>query len=274
LFYNKKLLAQAGVAEPGSGYTTSQLVADLGKVKGAGVAALCLGGKDAFASAELFENVLLSVVGADGWKQIASDQFDWSGSQAQSALGTFGQVLDNADPAAGGQTWDQATKKLASGQCAFESFNDSAYGELEADGAVEGTDFGVVPFPGTEKNYLAVVDAFVAGQGAKNGKNAMGFLTVVGSPTTTVAFNKAKGSVPLRSDVDMSSFPPYQRSAAESLRSGTILLSIVHGEAMTPSFTQGLYDAVSAYVKGRDARAFAQTLSDAVNSAAQVPAAH
>jgi hypothetical protein len=34
-------------------------------------------------------------------------------------------------------TWDAATKKLASGGCAFESMNDSAFGELIAAGAKE-----------------------------------------------------------------------------------------------------------------------------------------
>ncbi|MCA1693764.1 MAG: hypothetical protein LC749_03025 [Actinobacteria bacterium] len=46
--------------------------------------------------------------------------------------------LDYADPEAGALTWDQVTRKLAGGGCAFESMNDSAYGELVVDGAKEG----------------------------------------------------------------------------------------------------------------------------------------
>ncbi len=274
LFFNSTLLARAGVANPTSGYTVDRLVADLAALKKAGVTPLCLGGKDVFASAELFENTLLAHVGAAGWNQIINDRFDWTGSAATTALGQFGQILDYADPAAGGLTWDQATKKLAKGECAIESFNDSAYGELVSDGASEGTDFGAVPFPGTDKDYLAVVDTFVAGKGAKNGKNAMDFLGVIGSATTEAAFNKVKGSVPLRSDADLSALAPYEKSAAASLHDGTILLSIVHGEAMSPNFQQGFYDAVGAFVTGRDARAFATTLSDVVNNGSQVPAAH
>jgi len=274
LFYNLKLLTQAGIAEPPSGYTAESLIADLSKLKKAGVTPLCLGGKDAFASAELFENTLLGVVGPAGWGKITADKFAWTGPDAKKALTQFGQLLDDADPASGGLTWAQATKKLAEGGCAFESINDSAYGELVTDGATEGTDFGAVAFPGTDADYLAVVDTFVSGKGAKNGKNALDFLKVLGSPETEAAFNKVKGSVPLRSDVDMSAMSPYERAATTSLRQGTVLLSIVHGEAMSPSFQQGFYDAVSAYVKGRNVRAFANTLAEAVNTAAQVPAAH
>jgi glucose/mannose transport system substrate-binding protein len=274
LFYNAKLLARAGVAAPAGGYNIKTLIADLARLKSAGVTPLCLGGKDTFASAELFENTLLGVVGPAGWGKITADKFAWTGPEAKKALTQFGQLLDYADPASGGLTWNQATKKLAEGKCAFESFNDSAYGELVTDGSTEGTDFGAVPFPGTDASYLAVVDTFVSGKGAKNGKNALDFLTVLGSAETEAGFNKVKGSVPLRSDVDLSAMSPYQQSAAKSLREGTVLLSIVHGEAMSPSFQQGFYDAVSAYVKGRDVQAFANTLADAVNTAAQLPAPH
>ena len=60
------------------------------------------------------------------------------------------KIVSLADPNAGGLTWDQAAKKLATGQCAFLSMNDSVYGELVANQAVEGKDFGYVPYPGTD----------------------------------------------------------------------------------------------------------------------------
>ena len=116
--------------------------------------------------------MLLSTVGADGWLRIGSDRFDWSGDQARTALTQFGTVLTHADPASDGLTWDQATKKLAGGQCAFESFNDSAYGELVANGATDQT-IGSVPFPGTDERYLAVIDAFVVASDAADGRNGL-----------------------------------------------------------------------------------------------------
>ena len=56
-------------------------------------------------------------------------------------------MLGYADPEASQLTWDQATKKLAAGGCAFESMNDSAFGELVAAGAQEGEDFGSTAVP-------------------------------------------------------------------------------------------------------------------------------
>ncbi len=265
LFFSKAALAKAGVQPPAAGYTMPTFLADLAKVGQSGGTGLCLGGKDAFASAELFENILLSTVGTDGWSNIGSDRFNWSGDQARSALGQFGSVLTHADPASDGLTWDQATKKLAGGQCAFESFNDSAYGELVADGATDAT-IGSVPFPGTDADYLAVIDAFVVARDAADGRNGLDYLQVVASPEATLKFNAIKGSVPVRTDVPLTSLSPYQQSAAQALREKTFLLSIVHGEAMSPAFQQGFYDAIAAYRGNRDPAVFAKTLSDAVQA--------
>ena len=144
MWFNQNVLREAGVAAPGPGYTTDAFISDLAKVAASGSTPLCLGGKDRFTATELFENTLLGVVGTDGWHKIRDDSFDWRGAQLKDALKRFGQIVSHADPNAGGLTWDQAAKKLATGQCAFLSMNDSVYGELVANKAVDGKDFGYV----------------------------------------------------------------------------------------------------------------------------------
>jgi glucose/mannose transport system substrate-binding protein len=264
LFYNTALLAKAGVTQPGAGYLLPTFLDDLAKLDKAGITPLCLGAKDPFTTTALFENTLLSVVGADGWRRIAEDRFHWDSDSVAEALRRFGQILDYADPQAAALTWDAATKKLAAGECAFETLNDSAFGELVSAGAVDGKTFGEVPYPGTDGTYVAVVDTFVRARQSENARKASEFLAVLGSPETQLAFSKAKGSVPIRTDVDVSSLTPYQQSAAKALRSDTVLWSIVHGEAMRPQFQQGFYDAVATYVRSRDAKAFRTTLTDAM----------
>jgi glucose/mannose transport system substrate-binding protein len=268
LWFNKKLLDKAEITVPAGGYTTDALLADLAKLKASGVVPLCLSAKDPFARAELFENTLLGIIGADGWAGLTSDRLDWNGPQVRQALSRFGTMLNYADPEAGALTWDQATRKLAAGGCAFESVNDSAYGELVVDGAKEGTDFGYVPYPGTENLFLTVVDTFVMAKNAKDPQNAQAFLATVGTASTQLAFNKEKGSTPLRTDVDVSSLSRYQQSAAKAFAQDPVLLSITHGEAKSPQFQQGFYDAIAAFAQSKDINVFNQALRDAVN---QVP---
>jgi glucose/mannose transport system substrate-binding protein len=265
LWFNKALLAKAGVSPPSSDYTLASFVADLKKVKASGAAPLCLGAKDPFTTVELFENTLLSSIGTSGWKDVVGDDLDWRGDRVQTALKRFGAMLGYADPEASRLTWDQATKKLASGGCAFESMNDSAFGELVAAGARQDEDFGATAFPGTNESFLAVVDVFVAATKAKNAKNALAFLGAIDEPATQIAFNKSKGSIPVVRDVDVSSLAAYQRASSKALWASPVLLSITHGEAMRPEFQEGFYDAVSTYVRTRDTDAFADDLEDAVS---------
>ncbi len=268
LWFNKRLLDKAAVTVPPGGYTADALLTDLAKLKSAGMVPLCLGAKDPFARAELFENTLLGVIGADGWASLTSDRLNWNGPQVRQALGRFGTMLNYADPEAGALTWDQATGKLAAGECAFESMNDSAYGELVVDGAKEGTDFDYVPYPGTDNLFLTVVDTFVMAKNAKDPQNAQAFLATIGTAPTQLAFNKLKGSAPLRTDVDVTSLSPYQQSTAKAFAQDPVLLSITHGEAKSPQFQQGFYDAIAVFSQSKDINVFNQALLDAVN---QVP---
>jgi glucose/mannose transport system substrate-binding protein len=264
LWFNQRMLRDAGVTVPGPGYTTEAFEADLAKVAASGKTALCLGAKDRFTATELFENTLLGAIGTDGWARIRDDSFDWRGSQLRQALSQFAKIVSLADPNAAGLTWDQAAKKLATGQCAFLSMNDSVYGELVANRSVEGKDFGYVPYPGTTGAYLAIVDTFVVSKDAQDGVNAMKFMATIADPKTALEFSKVKGSVPIRNDVDVSSLPAYQRQASESLWKDRILLSITHGELMSTDFQQAFYDAVSTFVQSRNTDAFIDTLQNSI----------
>ncbi|MFT4199831.1 ABC transporter substrate-binding protein [Gordonia sp. (in: high G+C Gram-positive bacteria)] len=263
LWFNRDALAKAGVEVPGAGYTQDRLAGDLDKVAAAGITPLCLGSADRFALVELFENTLLGIVGPGGWQRIADDRFDWGGSEVSTALDRFGAYVGHAGRDADTTHWADAVAKLSRGECAFLSMNDSAYGELTATGAVDGQQFGYAPFPGTEGAYLAIVDTFVAAKKAKNGVNALKFLDTVADPATMLAFTRAKGSVPVRRDVDTSTLSPYQRGASAALWHDRVLLSITHGELMSTAFQQALYDAVGDFAKHRDKRAFINTVQRA-----------
>ncbi len=271
LWFNRDALAKAGVRPPTGDYDVAAFLADLDRVGRAGEVPLCLGGKDRFTKVELFENVLLAQVGggADGWSAIAADRFDWGGPRVTAALGTFGTLLDRADSDADALTWDEAARKLLAGQCAYLSMNDSAYGELHRAGLGEGQDgdahIGAVPFPGTGASYLSVVDTFVVAQGATNLRNGLRFLTVLADQGTQAAFSREKGSVPVRSDADLGALTDYQRAAAKALRTGQVLLSVTHGELVSPQLQLGFYDGVAAYAGSRDPAAFNRALVAAVS---------
>jgi glucose/mannose transport system substrate-binding protein len=265
LWFNKKLLAKAGVATPTGSYTVQQFITDLGTLKSKGISPLCVGAKDAFAPAELFENTLLGVTGAQGWDSLTTSNDKWNSDQVKQAATYFTQMLPYFDSDASASTWDQATGKLAAGKCAFESMGDWAYGELVKQGAKDGADFGYVPEPGTSGTFVLVVDTFVVAKNAKNKDAALKWAATIGSKEAQIAFNKLKGSTPIRTDVDMSSFPAYQQAAAKSFRGDTLVQSVVQGEAMNPQFQQSLDDAVTQLVANKNVDAFVSALKNAAS---------
>ena len=142
--------------------------------------------------------------------------------------------------------------------------NDSVYGELVANGVAEGKDFGYVPYPGTAGAYLAIVDTFVVSADAKDGVNAIKFLDTIADPKTSLEFNKVKGSVPVRNDIDVSSLPAYQRQPSGSLWHDKVLLSITQGELMPSGFQQAIYDAVATSVQSKGPDALIDTLEKSI----------
>jgi glucose/mannose transport system substrate-binding protein len=271
VFFNRAALVKGRVPIPAQGYAMPAFLADLAKIRQSGGTPLCLGGKDPFAAAELFESVLLTGIGPAGWAGIIADRFDWSGPQARAALTAFGTILDQADPANPGLTWDQATGKPATGDCAFEAFNDSAYGELIADRATEQT-IRDIAFPGTDGAYVAIVDAFAVGNGAADHHRAS-CRRRLQRPRLPPGRRLEGGDTGVQPDQGLGARPHRrghrwpvadQRDAAKALREQAFLLSIVHCEAMSPTFQQGLYDAVATYRTSRDPAQFTKTLTAAV----------
>ena len=132
LMYNRDVLKGAGIAEPGEGYTLDQFLADLDALKAKGTTPLCIGGADSISTAGLFEAVLLATVGKEGWERIEADRFDWSGQEVQTALNTFGRLIDYTDATGKNNTWSEASGRLAAGECGFYQMNDSAFAESTA----------------------------------------------------------------------------------------------------------------------------------------------
>ena len=148
LFFNQALLAKAGVAEPGADYDADDLPRRP-RQAGAGRRHAAVPGRQG----PVHHHARCSRTPCSAWsaptagERIADDRFDWNGAPVDQALSQFGQILDYADPQAAGLTWDAATKKLADGGCAFETMNDSAFGELVNAGARRGHDLrpGALP---------------------------------------------------------------------------------------------------------------------------------
>ena len=266
LWINKAVESKLGIDISGK-LTDTDFMSDLAKAKAAGVDGLCLGDKDIFASALVVESSILAQLGPDDAKKLYAGGLSWSDPRIGKALSNFASVLGYTNSNHSALSWDQAVGQFAKGQCLFNVFADSAYGELTKLNLKDGTDFSYVPYPGTDGTFLDVSDSFVvSAKAGASQKNAEDWIKVIGSKEGQLAFNKLKGSTPMRNDVDVSSLGAYQQAAAKSFRSDAIVGTATFGLTVAPAVQQAFYDATTRYINDKDAAAFSAAMDKAAKA--------
>jgi glucose/mannose transport system substrate-binding protein len=91
---------------------------------------LAVGDADIWATAGLFENTLLGVLGPQGWRDLFSGMVAFNDPRVKRAAQVYGKVLDYQNPDHSALSWDQAVGELIEGEAAFMAMGDWVYGEL------------------------------------------------------------------------------------------------------------------------------------------------
>ncbi|MBL0888925.1 extracellular solute-binding protein, partial [Myceligenerans indicum] len=198
----------------------------------------------------LLETVLLADLGADGYQGLWDGSTDWNSSEVTSALEDFETIMSYTNSDRDGLDWPEATQQVIDGTAAFNIMGDWAVAAFEEQGKELGTDFVAAPSPGTAGTFDFLADSFTLPVGAPHPDGAKAWLETVGSLDGQVAFNKAKGSIPARTDADPMDFSEYQQTAIESFANDTIVSSLAHGAAAPIATLNAISDATSKFTTG------------------------
>ena len=259
VWVNKPVAAKLGLTFASSGVTLAQFQEGLAKAKAAGLAGMCTGDTAIFADVSELESVLGSYVGVDGLKALATTATAWDNPKVLSALKDYGTILDNTNKDHAALSWDQAVGKFLNGSCLFNMMADSMQGEVVK--ANKTADIGFFPYPGTDNIFLNVSDGFVVNNKLQDPAAALAWIKMITDPKVEVAFSAKKGSIPLRSDADISSLSEYQQASAACLLKGCgNFFSMTFGQSGTPAVDQALNNAVTAWNTSRDDAAFVKTI--------------
>jgi glucose/mannose transport system substrate-binding protein len=259
LWYNTKLLQKKGI-KVGSKMSFDEFFAACDKLKAAGIPALGVGDSGIWASTQLFENTLLGVIGPKGWTDLFSGTMQWDDAKVKEAMKLFAKMQDYINPDHSALSWDQAIQALMEGRVAFSSMGDWADGEFLKAGMKEKEDFGWVSHPGTDGSFIIVADGFALAKGAPHKEAALAWLKSIGSKEAQEAFNRLKGSIPARTDVDRSKFDGYHQWSMDSFAKDKPVASCVHGEAAPAAFQQALNDGVTAFIVDKNVDNFSNAL--------------
>ncbi|MBZ0316015.1 MAG: ABC transporter substrate-binding protein [Anaerolineae bacterium] len=238
LWYVPANLETWGVEVPA---TWDDFLAVCPTIQEAGVTPLVLG--FAWTVYHLWENIAVGVLGPEGWNGIWTGETDLMGEDFLKVWDTFGKVLECSNFGEDNETmeWDKAIDRVVDGTAAFNVMGDWAAGYLTTTRElVPGEGFGYAPAPGTDGTFIMLSDSFGLPLGAPNRDNAIAWLTVLGSKEGQDAFNPLKGSIPARTDADVTNpelYNAYLQSAAADWATDTIVGSLWHGAAANEQFT-------------------------------------
>lgn len=260
IWYNKKVFAEHNIEPP---TTFDDFFAIAEKLQANGIVPLALGDKTSRWATLVFEMVLLDEFGVDGAAELWTGKVDFDSPQMRSALETFSRILDFTNDNHSALDWQDAAELVIGGQAAMHIMGDWETGFFESKNFKLDVDYGWVQAPNSDKVFSIVNDSMGMPKDVVNVEEARKFIVYLGSEQAQQDFNKLKGSVPARTDVDISGFSPYSQGAAQDFKEAKINISLAGGSATPSGFINKVDDTVKEFVTQRNIDNFIKSLNQA-----------
>ncbi|PKF63700.1 carbohydrate ABC transporter substrate-binding protein [Psychromonas sp. psych-6C06] len=213
------------------------------KIKAAGYIPIAHGGTS-WQDSLLFESVVLSLLGAEKYKQafVDFDETVLTSHQMVQAFETFKRINQYVSHNMRGKDWVDASEMLTNKEAGMLFMGDWAKGLWHASGKVAIQDYLCVNVPGTENIYSYNIDSFVFFKKHSTNDldkvNNRAFANTLISKPFQQAFNIEKGSIPVRKNMDMQAFDACAQKS---------YVDFYHGSKLVPSFSQNM--ATSSYLQ-------------------------
>jgi glucose/mannose transport system substrate-binding protein len=259
LWYRTDILEEAGLEAP---TTWDEFFTVAEALKASGRAALAVAENEPNFSGHVFENVLNAVLDPDQYRGLFTGATAWDDPGVTEALEILNRAYDYANEDYLSTSWGDINDRfVADDGPAMMIMGDWTHGVLKSKGF---TNYHWAPAPGTTGKFIVLSDSFGLPVNAPHRDNAIAFLKICGSQAGQDAFNPIKGSIPARTDPDLSVYDEYLLSAMEDFKSNTLVPSIQHGAAAKQSFVLDYAIAINILATTRDA---AQAQAELVRAA-------
>ncbi len=270
----KKALDKAGITTMPA--TWDEFNADCEKLKAAGLIPIAHGSAD-WTDATTFEIV---VYGMD--MDLFKKAFVEGSSDAMRSDGMvkcfeqYRKMINYMDPGISARTWDAAANMMLTGQAGFFFMGDWSIGTFNAGGFKEGVDYvcSQAPEDNGKTGFILNSDSVVFFQQKDPSYLAGSKLLahLIMSKDFQVIFNKAKGSIPARLDIDLTGFNPCQikcqKDLEEAIKEGTLVRSFAHNMTILQKYRGAAMEVITNFVNtpGLSAADAAKNMADAVDA--------
>jgi glucose/mannose transport system substrate-binding protein len=216
----------------------------------AGILPLAVGGQS-WQQNGAFGVLAVAIAGNDAWLAVNRDK-----DEAVAAGPEYAAVFQAAAQArewsrgSNVQDWNQATNMVIQGTAGAQIMGDWAQGEFALAGQVAGEDYSCLPGLGLNAVLDSGGDAFYfpAQDDPEVTEAQKELAALLLSPEVQVAFNAAKGSLPIRGDVDLGSVNDCTRQGLALLEAGSVLPAGT--VLLSPDTTQQANDLLTEFWAG------------------------
>ena len=266
---DKSIMEELGLEQPTD---WDGFVAALQAAQDAGYVALAHGGQP-WQEATIFDAVVMATGGPDFYRSafIDLDTEALGSDTMKEAFDRMTTLRGFVDDNFSGRDWNLASAMVINDEAAFQLMGDWAKGEFLNAGQTPGEDFLCFRFPGTEDQVIFNSDQFAMfDQGGEVSPEQAALATAILSPSFQIAFNKVKGSVPARTDIeDVSELDACGQQGYEEFiaaaASDNLIGSMAHGHANPAAIKNAMYDVITAHFNGEyDSETAVQELVTAV----------
>jgi len=222
MWLNNKVYTDLGLAVPTN---WQEFVDTADEVRAAGKVPLAMGGQP-WQQAGAFTVMSVALAGQDIYLAVNRDK-----DEAVAAGPEYAAVFEAAAQArefaqgSNVQDWNQATNMVITGAAGAQIMGDWAQGEFALANMTAGTDYSCLPGLGVNQVLDAGGDAFYFPKQddpeIEAAQKELAALLL--APETQVAFNAAKGSLPVRGDVDLGTVNDCTKKGLDLLAAGNVL---------------------------------------------------
>lgn len=211
LFYNRRVFEKLKLKPP---RTWSEFDAATRVLNAAGIRSLAWS-DEAWQVATVFESLLLSEVGPTLYLELITQRKSaaWLDPKVEAALRRLRLLRKRT----GERSWTSSARDLMSGSAAMMIMGDWVNGELKAWGADPQTDFACVAVPGTSHMHLYSVDTLAMLVNPRHHVALQEKMAeTLHSRAVQLAYNRIKGSVPVRKDLSAAQVATMDACARDS----------------------------------------------------------
>ncbi|MBK8049176.1 MAG: extracellular solute-binding protein [Anaerolineales bacterium] len=271
MFYNPKVMAEAGITEMPT--TWEELIAAADTLKAAGIAPFALGSKNRWPAQFWFDYLLLRTAGPEYRAKLMAGEAAYTDPEVVAVMEKWKELVDAgyfvAD--ANAYDWTDAADQVANGKAAMTLMGTWITGYWNGNELQPGADYDFFPFPamqdGVPNVALGPVDGFVMTAASAHKPESEKLLMYLLDPAVQAAWAQAQGALAPSMKVDASIYNEVMKKASDQV-AGAEGFAFNYDLATTPPMAEGGLNMFAQFMN--DPSKYSDYLAETENVAKEV----